>query len=800
MKLSLANTPYILRETGLPIEGRLKVYLHESDTYANLYTLEGSSYTVAQNPQLLHAGLPEASLFTDTGVYDLVIEQYIGLPGFMSVESPDSDFAKVDEFQWGLDFNPSAYTISRVDTIAEMRQADPSVGMVNVLWYSAPGDCSARYYVWDANAVNEEDGGYVIMSDLSDSGRWILMWDDEVIPASVYGVKPGDESNINLLLNYPETVGSFGLKTAPCVRFLDGTYTSAVDFTTSKELVFDSDAQFLSSTFSCPKVSVLGKVTGYIADFILTSPDAEAHSSWFRTITRFWTCGAKYLYLDSTNYFTNSQVTRNVTIQDKVIFGSHRLEATYAYNTCITVNRCDIGGKIFSPAYDYVRLATDRGDAMFVSTGTWDPGLISAGHHIQYDNAPELELFDSVERWYSTINERKGRLGSTMSQTVLDFCGRSCSSNVNTTNWQGIRNLVATGGVYVTNSCSLDTVSGNVAVHGSNVDLSINNCTITFSNSPVGLGSLTSLDSDITVSGNLGIDPTDTALYIRGGSWAGIVKMSDAHANAYAMHKYVSFTDVFFPVQFKWRVNVVSLVGCNGQLSVDMIPYANGDKFSYSADFTGNTFLGSSRIWFTIFCNADNQHGELAGKVNFNGVRIVGNRFNGSDQYGIKMLRWHPYAITPLMNSDTGSSEYHDNTGACPRNTPGILANTDKWTGEHMALTVKWRTYADVYNIWAPYVVSNDGSISYVKDMTGLVPAPEGAMIAFVITALGDMSGTNIVSTGYQSGVDFPSTAEDFFDEDKNNMLIVRPCVTVGMPACPTFNSGYTFWYKPSVV
>lgn len=804
MKLSLANTAYIVRDTGLPVEGRMKVFLHESDTYANVYTLEGEEYVQAENPQLLHAGLPEASLFTETGIYDLVIEQYIGQPGNMSVESPDSDFAKIDEFQWGLDFNLESLVANRVDTLDELRDVDPSLKAVTVLWYSEPGDCVPRTYWWDAGSMNIEDGGYVVGSNLSDSGRWILMWDDEILPACVYGVQPGSEANMNLLLNYPSVVGSFGMSTAPCVRFQPGTYTSSVDYATTKELVFDAGAKFTNTTFTCPKVRVFGNSTGYIADFILTRPDAEAHSSWFRTLIRFWTCGAKYLYIDDTNHFTNSVINRTVTVQDKVILGSHRLEATYSDSACIVINRCDIGGKIFTPAYDYVRLATDRGDGMFVSTGNWDAGLVSAGHHIQYDNEPELVQFDSADRWYATMDERKARMGSMMPKTGLDFMGRTCSQAVYTTNWSSISNLVADGGVYVTDNedcgVTLDNVKGNVNVNSAGSNVYLNDCNITIPNTPSGLMSLTSTDSNITVTGSVGLDPTDTALYITGGQWIGYVKLSDAHADTYSMHKAVVFTGVTFPTHFCWRVNYISMTRCTGQVSVDLLPYVNATKFSYAADFTENVFIGPSRIWFTMYGTQNDGHGELDGNVNFAAVRIVYNRFNGTDPYGIKLLRWHPFTMNTFMSSDTGYCEYHDNSGACPRMTPGILDNVDKWTGEHTGLGIKWRTYDGVFNIWAPYAVYNDGSINNARDMSGIVGSPAGGSFAYVVAGLGEFAGNaNIVAVGYQNGLPLPQP-EYYFNEDANNIFIVRPCISVGLPACPTYNTGYTIWYKPYVV
>lgn len=69
-----------------------------------------------------------------------------------------------------------------------------------------------------------------------------------------------------------------------------------------------------------------------------------------------------------------------------------------------------------------------------------------------------------------------------------------------------------------------------------------------------------------------------------------------------------------------------------------------------------------------------------------------------------------------------------------------------------------------------------------------------------VFATVGDSDNMSIVATGYQAGQSLPVDLGDLWDEDENNLLIVRPCITVGLPACPAFNAGYTAWFKPDVV
>ena len=428
MKIQIGNEPYLDRTTGKPVEGRLSVYLIHSDTLAKTYTIEGNNgFVEAPNPVLLHGGLPDDSLFVEIGLYGLKIERYTGPEGQMSAESPDEYFEQIDYLEAGMDFDPQASSANVVDTIGDLEQANPDLKFVTVLWHDAPGDCNPRQYYWDAGAQDNIDGGYVVGSEVSDTGRWILLWADEILPCTVYGVTPNNVSNINLLLNYPATVGSIRLVTAPCVRFTAGSYDANFVFSTDKEIVFDGEATFPYASFNCPRVRVMGSGSSYIADFYFTAPDAEAHSSWFRTLQGFWHCNAKFLFCDTTNYFTSSVITSNVNLTDKVVMCNGRIPCTYANGVYFAIGaNTSITGRLFSPPVDFVRImSTGWGDGIFATTGTWDPGLINAGHHIQFDNVPDLDLFENADRWVKTMVERRERLNSVVwTDFTLDLQNR----------------------------------------------------------------------------------------------------------------------------------------------------------------------------------------------------------------------------------------------------------------------------------------------------------------------------------------------------------------------------------------
>lgn len=355
IRLALPNTTYTVPETGLPVEGRMKVFLHDSDEYATLYTLEGANYVQAENPQILHAGLPDSTLFTALGVFDVVIEKYIGTEGMLSVDSPDSDFEQVGDYEVGMDFDIGSYSRNTVDTLEDLRGVNPELGMVTVKWYAEEGDCVPRTYVWDAECENTEDGGYVVGSDLSDTGKWILMYDGDTIPATFYGVTPGNIANITLLLNFPRLVGSFQMTTASRVYFPAGTYPNT-EFTVypTKGLVFDGCAKFPRGRFrSCPSVEVIGAQDSFIGLEITFAAGSktEAHSSWYSALQQFWRCGAATLVIDKINYFTSSTIVSTVTVTGATIKGSTLINTTFNA-TYLRFDNCKIEGQgIFDESY-----------------------------------------------------------------------------------------------------------------------------------------------------------------------------------------------------------------------------------------------------------------------------------------------------------------------------------------------------------------------------------------------------------------------------------------------------------------
>lgn len=668
IRLALPNSPYIVPETGLPVEGRMKVFLHDSAEYAELSTLQGEEYVQAANPQLLHAGLPFATLFTPLGVFDVVIEQYIGVPGEMSVYSPDSDFEQIGVYRTGMDFDIASFSRNTVDTLDELRDVDPALKMVTVKWYATAGDCVPRTYIWDAASENTEDGGYVIGSDVSDTGKWILMWDDEVLPCSVYGVKPGTEANITLLLSYPALVGSFQLATAPRVRFTRGTYTTNNTWNTTKELLFDPGAKFTEAIFVCPAAEISGN-SAYVADFEFTSPTAEAHSSWFRSVTGFWFSGAKRLVIDGTNYFADTVVSGSPVVENAIIEGSNRMAVTYNAGRYIQFRRCAFcATEIFSPSQDFVKFSWAKWQDEIWTTrvaSNFDFGSISGGHHVEFfvsdDNSLRLAEFGDADIWLRAIDACLR--DTAYSNTIADLEGRRISA-FSFTRFTELRNA---------------SVAGNIELAGAPTGFAINNVTcdgdVNGGTNPVVTNSRLRWGTEWTGSFNardsylLGGNITGTHdITVNGGFWG--MNLKDATDNSTDTGTKV-FQDVdFSKTSGSHKTKNLFLLGCKVTLQdIEIYPVYDDDSglFYFNGRIEGCTVYGTKAIHYTMVRGLGDGCKECAFTYSW-----LNNSFNGNDE-GLSIDYWvDPPGQVCMVSRNDNDVLYQGNSGQCPQ---------EKWTG-----------------------------------------------------------------------------------------------------------------------
>lgn len=702
------NPGTVVDEENRPlVAGRVTVFVHDSNVLADIYTLEGMDYTRLANPLFLDDyGRLSATVFAELGVYDVKIEKANG----------DGTYEDFDHFEIGIDAKLDQIGRDSVKDIDELMDLDPSVSSQIVTVESYP----VRSYLWDPEAIDTADGGVVVDSDVADHGKWLLLWDSPYLPSSVYGVKEGDSTNINALFNYASVIGSMNIHTPPAIRLEGGPqYDLGGYYVCPKHLALEPGVRFTGTIALYDDLELFGsQEPGHAyGDFAFLHSGLTAHSSWYLDLDRFWHSGAEILVVDNTNYFTSSVIKNYVPLDGKTIIGSGTKATSYSNGAYFRLALdSTVPDNFFIPSSDFVRIeGTGFGDSVFRTTGSWDPGPINDGHHVQFTNVPDLDLFQNTQRWVAVMVERRNRLNSVVwSDYTLDLQGRTCSSlRLEDTGFTTVKNaniseIVATG-----YSLSLVNVRATVLVNSAHqFVLSLQDSSITIPRYWAnGLSALNSVDSDIIVDGAEGIDPCDCSLSVYGGSWSGYVKMSDEHCDAYALSKDVAFRNVFISGDFKWKINRIFMAGCTSSNPIDLYPAASGENFLYNCTLQDNHFTGAFRLWITYWWNESHPHYEVSGsKVKFNSMVITDNRFNTADTMGVKMTCYHVKNLTYFCSAvpidlNMGTWRYQGNTGNCPAVSPGTLNNRDHWSYmfEEPHLHIQYRRTGTSFNLFVPY-------------------------------------------------------------------------------------------------
>lgn len=677
MKISLDNAPYIDRSTGLPLEGRIRVYLADSDVLADVCTLEGTDYVKTVNPLLLHAGLTDDSLFVDLGLYRICVDRYTGPEGQMSTESPSDYFEQVDVLEFGLDYDPQSASTSTVSTLEDLQNTDTALGTVTVLWHSTAGDCFPRTYIWDKNSQDTIDGGYVVGSEKSDTGRWILLWGDEILPCSVYGIKPGSEGNINTFLSYPEYVGSFRLVTAPCVRFGKGTYNSSVTFFTAKEVCFDGGAQFPNATFSCPRIRKFGTFGDYIADFYFSDKSTVAHSSDFKTLDVFLSCGADTLVVDNTNYFKSKQINRGVSLANKRIEGSVYIGAVYGTGGSLAISKCHISAKgIFGPntKVSFTGMTFNEEWWTSMTASTWDFGRLNDGHKIQYMSTSlnKTSRKDFVGQDYVWLKMRTAEVESQRALTpspTLDLEGATIA------NAYGIAKPVTLKNGHFKGDLNLATGKGSVTledivVDGSTYLGSPSTCWLTRCKlrlgSEIATGTVTAtdcdLDSMITFS-------TPIAWNLKGGSFG--INLNYAKDNDTQIAAFQARDVQFNRSNNYMRLKKAYFYDCSleGQyIRIYPYKYTSGSTTEYwfKGAMVNCRVNGTYPIRYTMFNNKTDGMSDLDCKNAKIEWDWLGNTFSGN-RFGISFRVFAQTGVnTLLVGPGPHKIHYDGNMGQCP--------------------------------------------------------------------------------------------------------------------------------------
>ena len=656
------NPGSIVSRLGAPLQGRVTFYRHDTDELATIYTLEGQDFVQTANPQILDVnGRLIDSVFFDCGIVDVRIEQYIGPEGFLSVDAPDEYFAAFDTFEYGLKLDEGG-AIGHVETIADLREVSPDAKFVWVNGYYAVGDAPSRLYYWDEESEDTEDGGYVVGSDVEGAtGKWILLWGDEVLPCTVYGIKPGTEANLAAFLDYPALVGSFSLKTSPCLRFVSGQYTTAGTLATERTLCFDTGAQFVNAPqITCPEVRTFGPVSGYIGNFKFANlgvSDATAHSSWFKEASDFLECRANHLVIDDTNYFSSTSISGVVEVKDAMIEGSSHIAFTYASDSYIKFDNCKFNATgILNASTDYVRfLGCERWPREIwinYTAAAFNFGA-DASSRTQY-RTTDANVLDIADFANPNIFIKAAIANGA---TSIDLRGNT-AAGFESSDVTEIKNG------YFTTAVTLH--GANIAVANCYCSLNIDTgANVTLNGGEVALyGSawhIYSYDCDFT-AGNA-IDPKGTQAEFRGGTFTGDIQMSDANLD----HGYEGYRTQFWNCRINDGANPFKLTGlllyrCVCEREIKVYPFIdNGDERIYLS-LVDNFFGGNFSL---EICNPPTRDvvdciGEL--------IYIANNVFGQTDILGL---------LAPLFSnslsqfwSSSNTWTYSGNIGRCPKECP----------------------------------------------------------------------------------------------------------------------------------
>lgn len=687
MKISLSQNQWFDGQGYPLVSGRISVYLHGSDTLAEIYTLEGENYVRAANPVILDNDGRSDTLWFDAAIVDVLVEGFLGTPG---------QYWTVDTYQDGFAI-PGAANETFVVGMGGLADANTGLGSVTVIGYNSANDCGPRSFVWDSTCTLPEDGGAIVASSGVENGRWILVSESKYMPSTWYGVRPGDESNMAAFLTYPEKAGQWNIVLPPVPRFLVGTYGSEGVMSTPKSIAFDAGAKFTKVSFVCRGAEV-APTDSYVADFQFTD-QGRADSSWFRSVASFWGCGARELVQCPANHFTDTVFNSNRTVSSQRISG----KAIQMSGTgVLTLVKCDIGPRALSTRWFTRFSGVSISDRMF-DDSDWDFGQWPS-HHTDCPTA-DLSNFESAGPYILWA--------AAYGVTRLDLQGRTGGSIPDTMPFTSIANgkfaSIALG-----HSAELDRVEcGSLTVGPGVASLSASQC---------GLALSGDIDTMVTA---VDLVETDVAM---GGYRIGPSDTSDT-----GMHRKVQLRECRLEGGSVYGCGIV-MRGCNiCDTRVYAYPYLDAGTWYLGLSVRGCVFEGGS----SLRIGADSGSGTenpSARDVEIRNMEIVGNSFD-TDSDGITMPFWAAdmehrflkgivhgmgWADDHVATDWNVKVLYSGNTGNCPRSY-GVaqqdfnadLLHIIKFSEDNDSRKMRFTTGAETVSVFCVPVTESDGG-SYV--------------------------------------------------------------------------------------
>lgn len=415
--LTTQNVQYLDTQNRSCSNGYIYVLDIKNLTELDVYTLTDSQYIKAANPIRLDLnGRPNQTYFTDALAYCRLY---------------DAHDQFVREWYGSSNVDP-VINDTVVYTVANLKKAALSLGTVTVVGYWTDHDCEARTYTWQTDCNTADDSGLVIKSDLSESGRWLLLTDRAYIPSTYYGVYPGHEENIQKFLSRSNTVYDQTYPT--CNFFASGDYETSVGLSTLHPLLLDRGVSFAASYVSAPSFRLVGKQTSDTAIGNLKTKSA-VRSSWYATLDDMFSSGSLDMTIDAAK-----QMTADVELKSVAIHGKHQM--TYTWTGVLTLNDCTIDDGVFAGQEMLKFLNMDFCDSYFYATNTF------ALTNIEASSVAPLHSFKSADMYINALQ-------AYTSDTVYRLEHRPVKYAHTLTKATAIHGWQSDAAIEVSNSCAI---------------------------------------------------------------------------------------------------------------------------------------------------------------------------------------------------------------------------------------------------------------------------------------------------------------------------------------------------------
>lgn len=250
MKTNFYDTwSVILDDNARPLIGKIEFCEPNTTTLKEIYD---DTEQVTENPMYVNKRTTHQILLGE-GDYTVRYYRYIGNGNMESDNNEGSWFNYKTELVKGSVSSSGTGSNAMVNTIAELKNVVPSDGdVVSVVGYNDKFDCPRRDYVWIANSLAEDDGGYHIKSSKTTTGVWELKvpgsyidvrWFGD-IPDSIYNPSSGTQkSSIGQRAAAADAANALGkdLYFPHGYYIFDGTNTINV----AKDIICDNGVKFV---------------------------------------------------------------------------------------------------------------------------------------------------------------------------------------------------------------------------------------------------------------------------------------------------------------------------------------------------------------------------------------------------------------------------------------------------------------------------------------------------------------------------------------------------------------------------